>query len=836
MLRCHRVIVFLSFVATCAVGAGAQVLSYSTYLPSNVPFPIAGVPIAVNDAGEVCAVFINYRAGAKLRSDGSVAYAFSNIPGPSSGSFGNATLVAIDSNGNCYVAGFGPITPTPGAFQSISKSPPSSPSPFIVKFDGAGNISFATYLGGSGVDTPTGMAVDNSGNVYLTGVTSSNDFPTLNAHQPVLATAPDLFIAVLNPTGTGLLYSTYWGGSGTESNPAIAVDPLHNAYVTGGTDSKDFPTVHPLQATLTGSPSAFVIKLGPTGAPVYSTYLGGLGGGAAIAADSGGSAYVAGYTGNFNNCSRIGPCTSPSAFVSKLSSTGSALSYSASLWGTPSVPNGIVVDPTGQAYTTGISSSVPLVSPIQTILGTGFNNHGFVSVLNTAGTAFTFSTSLGEDASPTSIGIDSSPNINIYISGMPTRSSLPFPILNAPTGTYVPGVLSPGFVSKISLSPGISLSHPDTVDFRGGFHLQAGRDSGSADVLVANTSAVGTVSISNIGITMGDFTETNDCPVTPVTLPAASSCLVHVTFTPTAGGDRTGTITITDSLPGSPHIVNLIGTGLTPMASLSPTSLTFAPQAVGTQSGVQQVTLTNSGGAVLMISNVGITGDFSETNTCGTGLLPSAGSNTCQISIAFSPTALGNQTGVLSISDNASGSPHTVNLSGQGVNPSLGLGVPPGGSSSAVVAAGASASYTLSNGGGGMGGTASLSCTDAPKGAACALPNTLNVGGTTSATFNVTVSTTSRTMAAVRAAQWERLWAMTILGLVVLAWSRPAKDTAKCYLLLSVVVALFLSSCGGGQSSPQPNRNGTPAGTYNLTVTATVGSAAQSTSLTLIVQ
>ena len=209
------------------------------------------------------------------------------------------------------------------------------------------------------------MAVDNSGNVYLTGVTSSNDFQTLNAHQPVIAAAPDLFIAVLNPTGTGLLYSTYWGGSGTESNPAIAVDPSHNAYVTGGTDSKDFPTVAPLQPTLTGSPSAFVIKLASTGTAVYSTYLGGLGGGAASAADSSGSAYVAGYTGNLNNCTPVGPCTSPSAFVDKVAIDGSTLVYSTAPWGSTSVPNGIVVDLAGQAYVTGTASSVPLISPIQ---------------------------------------------------------------------------------------------------------------------------------------------------------------------------------------------------------------------------------------------------------------------------------------------------------------------------------------------------------------------------------------------------------------------------------------------------------------------------------------
>jgi len=208
---------------------------------------------------------------------------------------------------------------------------------------------------------------------------------------------------------------------------------------------------------------------------------------------------------------------------------------------------------------------------------------------------------------------------------------------------------------------------------------------------VANTSAFGDVSISNFGITPGDFTETNNCPVT---LLAASSCTVQVTFVPTAGGTRTATITITDSARGSPHIVNLTGTGHVPIVSLSPTSLTFAAQAVGTSSAGRPVLLTNSGSFDLTISNIGVTGDFSETNNCGLGLAFGSLGNTCQISVIFSPSVSGTLTGVLSITDNASGSPHTASLSGQGVNPSLGLGVPQGGSSVAVVNAGSIASYT----------------------------------------------------------------------------------------------------------------------------------------------
>jgi hypothetical protein len=822
MLRYRSVIAFLFFIAVCTVRVDAQVLSYSTYLPNNLSFPIAGLPIAVDSAGETCAVFVNYRAGAKLRNDGSVIYSIMNTP-----VIGNTSLVGIDASGNCYVAGQGQITPTPGAFQG---TPKNSSSPFVVKFDGSGNVGYATYLGGSGIDTPTALAVDSSGNVYLTGTTSSNDFPAVHAFQPVLATAPDLFIAVLNSSGTALIYSTYWGGNSTESNPAIAVDVAHNAYITGSTSSTDFPTVSPLQATSAGSNTAFAVKLGSTGSPVYATYLGGQGVGTGIAADPNGAAYVA---------RNEGAGSSTSAFVSKVSADGSAVLYSASLWGANSSLAGIVVDSTGQAYATGstITSSLPLVSAIQGGLDT---YSPFISILDTTGTRVTFSTSLGKDSQMNSIQIDSVPNI--YVSGTTNTSypsNFPFPILNAPNGTYFPpdangAALRQGFLSKISLSAGISLSHPDTVDLRQAFYLGLGQ-SGHADVLVANTSALGNVAISSIVISTGDFTETNNCPAM---LSAASSCLVHVTFTPAAGGDRTGTITIADSAPGSPHIIKLEGTGHVPVVSLSSISLTFAPQVVGASSGAQVVTLTNSGSWPLTISSISVSGDFSETNNCGlsVGSSPSNPTPSCQISVVFRPTASGNRTGVLSIVDDASGSPHTVNLSGQGINSGLGLGVPPGGSSTAVVGAGGSASYTLTIGGSGIGAMASLSCTGAPKGAACALPSTLNISGTTPATFSVTVNTTSRTMAAVGAGQLRWLFAIAILGYAALPWSRGTKRTAKRYFPLSVVLALLLSSCAGGQNSPQPNLNGTPAGTYNLTVTATAGSNTQTTNLTLTVQ
>jgi hypothetical protein len=271
------------------------------------------------------------------------------------------------------------------------------------------------------------------------------------------------------------------------------------------------------------------------------------------------------------------------------------------------------------------------------------------------------------------------------------------------------------------------------------------------------------------------------------------------------------------------------------VVNLSNTSLTFAPQALTTFSADQQLSLTNSGDANLVISAMHLTGDFEESTTCVT----QAPASSCQISIRFSPTAVGDRTGVLSIVDNAAGSPHTVNLSGQGVGPSLGLIVPQGSSGAAIVAAGTSAKYGLSIGGAGMSGMASLTCAGAPRGAVCTLPISLTVDTNNPLLFSVAVSTTSRTMAAVRASRLGWFWAMAILGLAVLPWSQSTRKTANRCLPLAMVAAVFLSSCGGGSGSdngPQLNPNGTPAGTYTLTVTATVGSNVQSTSLTLTVQ
>src|SRR5881396_1907639 len=201
-------------------------------------------------------------------------------------------------------------------------------------------LSYSTYLGGSGSDVGNAIAVDSARNAYVTGATGSTDFPIASPFQAAIGGSSDAFVTKLNATGSALVYSTYLGGSSGDYGLGIAVDSAGNAYVVGDTDSTNFPTANPFQAAIGGSSDAFVTKLNATGSGlVYSTYLGGSGGdyGLGIAADSSGNAYVVGDTNstNFPTASPFQAAIGGSydAFVTKLNAPGSALVYSTYLGG-----------------------------------------------------------------------------------------------------------------------------------------------------------------------------------------------------------------------------------------------------------------------------------------------------------------------------------------------------------------------------------------------------------------------------------------------------------------------------------------------------------------------
>jgi len=214
-------------------------------------------------------------------------------------------------------------------------------------------------------------------------------------------------------------------------------------------------------------------------------------------------------------------------------------------------------------------------------------------------------------------------------------------------------------VPTVSLSP-ISLTFGNQL---------VGTTSPAQNVTLSNTGT-GTLTITSI-TSSGNFGETNTCGSS---LAAGSSCTISVTFTPTATGTRTGTLSVTDNAAGSPQTVSLTGKGVQPAVKLSPTSLSFGNQLVGTTSPSKSVTMSNTGTTTLTINSISITGtnavDFAETNTCGGSL--AAGAN-CTISVTFTPQTAGSLSASVSVSDNAPGSPQTVSLTGTGTQPAVSL-------------------------------------------------------------------------------------------------------------------------------------------------------------------
>lgn len=234
----------------------------------------------------------------KLNSSGS-GLLFSTLLGGNREEVGNG--IAVDGSGNIAVVGHTNSSNFPLANAVRSTSNGCSIG-FVTKLNPAvPSYTFSTYLGGAQCgDIVHAVATDSSGNVYVTGNTSSTDFPTANAFQPAIAGqfSPDAFVSKLTPAGA-LIYSTYLGGNSSETGFGIAADSSGNAYITGFTASTNFPTMNPLQGSNGGGngTDVFVTKFNSQGsALVYSTYLGGMGfeGGRGIAVDSANNAYITG--------------------------------------------------------------------------------------------------------------------------------------------------------------------------------------------------------------------------------------------------------------------------------------------------------------------------------------------------------------------------------------------------------------------------------------------------------------------------------------------------------------------------------------------------------------
>jgi hypothetical protein len=329
----------------------------------------------------------------KLNASGS-ALLYSTFLGGPGGDQGKA--IAVDGKGKAYIGGLGgrDFPTTPGAFDRTCDT-----DAFAAKLNASGSaLAYSTCLGGWQGDAAAAIAVDGRGSAYVTGSTSSTDFPTTRGAFD-RSCAVDAFVTKLNPSGRKLTYSTCLGGSRADPAEAISVDRGGNAYVTGWTKSADFPTTagafdRSFEDNGTDDPfsDAFVTKLNASGSVLlYSTFLGGRGtdAGDALALDQSGDAYLTGitYSGDFP--------TTPDAFqrscgvdvfVSRLNRSGSALAYSTCLGGASGGEKGtgIAADEASNAYLTGGTGSADFPTTEgafdRTMGGTG---DGFVTKLPT---------------------------------------------------------------------------------------------------------------------------------------------------------------------------------------------------------------------------------------------------------------------------------------------------------------------------------------------------------------------------------------------------------------------------------------------------------------------
>ena len=534
--------------------------AYLTGSTQSSDFPIVNALQVGNDACSVVNTVLTCSSDAfvaKIDPTGAQLI-YSTYLGGSSADYGQA--VAVDTSGNIYMAGYtySKDFPVQNAFQTANGGGVDA---FLTALSADGSaLIYSTYLGGSKQDRVFGLALDASGDVFLTGDTQSSDFPTgANAFQSQNAGSGDAFVCKFAPRTSLLFYSTFLGGTNVDQGIAITLDPLGNAFVTGLTESSDFPTVNPLQKLLgiAGAgfcgigvcSDAFIAELRPSGQVVYSTYLGGNGAeaGQAIAVDSSGTAYVAGSTSSTNFPAVAGAVqgslavagSNSDVFIAKVSGADAPalaispqqLNFGNQTLNVVSTPLPVTVIDAGT-----LPLHISAISPSGDFAQT--NNCG--DTVPAGGGSCTIQVTF----KPTTTGARTDEiNITDNAGGSPhqitvtgngvasSQGSLTFtpPSLNFPTETI--GTTSPAQIVHVS-------------------------NTGKASLIIS------AISVS------GDYAETNTCGTLPSVLNVGDGCTVSITFTPTASGSRTSSLTFATNAASAASGVTLSGIG-TAVFSLS---------------------------------------------------------------------------------------------------------------------------------------------------------------------------------------------------------------------------------------------------------------------------
>jgi hypothetical protein len=722
------------------VAVDSATSAWVTGIVSATDFPTVNPFQTALGAGVTGSAFVS-----KLSTDGSTLLFSSYLGGKNSGDLTQGSAIAIDiKDRSAYVAGFttSTIFPTVAPLQVALAGTQNA---FVTKFTTAGAIVYSTYLGGSAIDQANAIVADTTGTAYVTGSTSSLDFPTLKPFQAEnLGGVSNAFISELKADGSALLYSTYLGGGNgagfVQGDRGFAIDLVGGGLVVvaGQTDSLDFPTATPVQGQYAGgSTDGFITEIRTDGtAPVFSTFVGGSGDDIikAISLDSLFNVYFAGQTTS-PDLAVVSPLQglfagTTDVLAGSLKADGSAYDFLTYIGVTGNnIANGIKVLGPGagpaNTYITGStdSSAFPTVNALQPALGLGFDSEGlqttnaFITKISSAAsttvTAFPASGNFGlqnvgtiSAALPITITNDSTLPLSPLSFTFTGANAVDFATSANGTNCSVGKPVAPGSscIEELTFTPGAEDLRTATFTFgynSGGANSNVtvpltGQGTNPAVTLDQTSLAFGStpfgspnslfVGVTNSGggpLTVGNvrvsgpnaasFTVQNFCTFT--VLPQ-QGCGLLVQFSPTAVGAQSATLEINDNAPGSPQTVSITGTGVS-QVTLNPTSIDFGTQALNVISGFpHDATLLNGAATPLTIASVIISGpnasDFSlAANSsrgpiCQGGAIVSAIGGTCDIPVNFTPSAVGTRTATITITDNGTGGPRTISLTGVG--------------------------------------------------------------------------------------------------------------------------------------------------------------------------
>jgi len=591
------------------------------------------------------------------------------LSGPTYGCTENA--IAVDGSGNAYVTGNGysDFPTTAGAFAYDGEGVGSG-GVYVTKINPTATAPvYSSYLG---VGTANGIAVDGSGDAYVTGTTAIEDFPTTTGAYQV--DYPGSFASELNAAGSALVYSTFLNGAMESTTPTdIAIEPgcvsACSAFVTGYTAENDLPVTLAIQgynATwVNGSQgdNAFVTELNGTGsAAVYSTYVGGSSGESsqytahspAIAANASGDAFVIGQTSSQDFPVTLTATPYRNTFALRIGATAAATAvvYPATLAFSTQQPVG-VASTSSPATTVTLRNMGSNAMPITSITPSPSD----YSETNTCGASLAGGSECTISVTFTPTTAASRPGTLTIVQG---GNNSPNVVTLTGTGVNTP---------YLTLSPTSLTFANQTVDTASPYQT----------VTVGNSAST-SLTLNNPPFSFGgaSFAQTNNCPGS---LAQNKTCTVNIAFLPTENGPFSAYLYVssnTSSLVPTTY-VTMSGNGVVgaPALTLSATGLVFNPQTIGIKSPAQNVIVTNTSNVAVTIFGTSITGTASADYTmsgCVTTLYPGG---VCYMYVSFDPAAAGTRPATVNLADSTTVGTHSFTLTGTGVAPTFTLSFNP---------------------------------------------------------------------------------------------------------------------------------------------------------------